>query len=57
MAGFDSVRDCAQAVADIIKNGVIPAGLEMMDAFAIEAAEDFAKPGYPIEAKHFFCVN
>ncbi len=51
MAGFDSVRDCAQAVADIIKNGVIPAGLEMMDAFAIEAAEDFAKPGYPLMAK------
>jgi glycolate oxidase len=51
MAGFDSVRDCADAVADIIKNGVIPAGLEMMDAFAIEAAEDFAKPGYPLDAK------
>ena len=26
MAGFDSVRDCANGVAEIIKNGIIPAG-------------------------------
>ncbi len=51
MAGFDSVRDCARAVASIIKIGVIPAGLEMMDKFAIEAAEDFARVGYPLDAQ------
>lgn len=51
MAGFDSVRECANSVADIIKAGVIPAGLEMMDSFAIEAAEGFAQVGYPIDAK------
>lgn len=51
MAGFDSVRECADAVANIIKAGVVPAGLEMMDSFAIEAAEDFVQVGYPKEAK------
>ena len=51
MAGFDNVRDCANTVAQIIKNGIIPAGLEMMDEFAIKASEDFARPGYPLEAK------
>lgn len=51
MAGFDSVRDCALAVTDIIKAGIIPAGLEMMDKFAIEAAQDFTKVGYPLEAQ------
>ncbi|WP_428087600.1 FAD-linked oxidase C-terminal domain-containing protein [Candidatus Thioglobus sp.] len=51
MAGFDSVRDCANAVTKIIKAGIIPAGLEMMDAFAIEAAEGFAKVGYPLDAQ------
>ena len=51
MAGFDSVRDCANAVAEIIRNGIIPAGLEMMDEFAIKASEDFARPGYPLESK------
>jgi len=47
MAGFDQVRDCANAISNIIEAGIIPAGLEMMDKFAIEAAEDFAKAGYP----------
>ena len=51
MAGFGSVRDCANAVADIIKNGIIPAGLEMMDEFAIEASEEFSRPGYPLGSK------
>ena len=51
MAAYDSVRDCANAVADIIKAGIIPAGLEMMDKFAIEAAEGFAQVGYPLDAE------
>ncbi|CZF82409.1 putative FAD-linked oxidoreductase [Grimontia celer] len=50
LAGFDSVENAANAVNDIIANGIIPAGLEMMDAYAIAAAEDFAKAGYPKEA-------
>ena len=51
MAGFSSVRDCANAVAEIIKAGIIPSGLEMMDKFAIEASEAFAHPGYPLDAE------
>jgi len=51
MAGFSSVRDCANAVAEIIKEGIIPSGLEMMDKFAIEASEAFAHPGYPLDAE------
>lgn len=47
LAGFDKARDCANAVADIITAGIIPAALEMMDKFAIEAAEDYAQVGYP----------
>ncbi|HFC91576.1 MAG TPA: FAD-binding oxidoreductase, partial [Leucothrix mucor] len=31
--------------------GVIPAGLEMMDNLAIQAAEDFAHTGYPVDAE------
>ena len=51
MAGFSSVRDCADTVAEIIKNGIIPSGLEMMDKFAIEASEAYAHPGYPLDAQ------
>jgi glycolate dehydrogenase FAD-linked subunit len=51
VAGYDSVRACANAVTNIIQAGIIPAGLEMMDSFAIEAAEDFAHAGYPKDAQ------
>ena len=47
LAGFDSVGAAAAAVADVIGGGLIPAGLEMMDRLALEAAEAFCKAGYP----------
>lgn len=50
MAGFDSVQKAGDAVAGIIGRGIIPGGLEMMDGFAIQAAEEFAHAGYPIDA-------
>jgi glycolate oxidase len=50
MAGFDCVEKAGNAVNHIIGAGIIPAGLEMMDALAIEAAEDFVNAGYPREA-------
>lgn len=51
MAAFQSVKACADAVTCVLKQGIIPAGLEMMDKFSIQAAEDFAKVGYPVEAQ------
>ncbi|WP_407333654.1 FAD-linked oxidase C-terminal domain-containing protein [Enterovibrio sp. 27052020O] len=51
VAGFDTVENAANAVNDIISQGIIPAGLEMMDSYAIQAAEDFAHAGYPKEAQ------
>lgn len=50
MAGFDNVRAAGTAVGSIISGGMLPAGLEMMDALAIQAAEDFAGAGYPRDA-------
>ena len=49
LAGFDSVRAAGDAVAAIIAEGVVPAGLEMMDKLATQAAEDFTGAGYPTE--------
>ncbi|MEP5567571.1 MAG: FAD-linked oxidase C-terminal domain-containing protein [Halioglobus sp.] len=51
MAGFDTVRAAGDAVGAVIAAGIIPAGLEMMDALAIQAAEDFAQAGYPKDAQ------
>ncbi len=50
MASFDEVEQAGEAVAAIIAGGVLPAGLEMMDQYAIRAAEEFAHAGYPVEA-------
>jgi glycolate oxidase len=51
LAAFTAVAPAADAVGAIIAEGLIPAGLEMMDALAIRAAEDFVHAGYPTEAQ------
>ncbi len=51
MAAFDNVISAGDAVAALIGQGIIPAGLEMMDHLAIKAAEDFVKVGYPTDAQ------
>ena len=50
MAAFDDVEKAGSAVANIIAEGIIPGGLEMMDKGCIQAAEDFVHAGYPLEA-------
>lgn len=50
MAAFDSVEAAGDAVGEVIAQGIIPAGLELMDKPAIVAAEAFAKCGYPTDA-------
>jgi glycolate oxidase len=50
MAAFGEVRRCADAVGAVIASGIVPAGLEMMDAPALRAAEAFARCGYPLDA-------
>lgn len=51
LVSFNDVAKAASAVANVIAAGVIPAGLEMMDKLAIQAAEDFAQAGYPRDAE------
>lgn len=50
LAAFDTTEAAGAAVGGVIAKGVIPAGLEMMDNFAIRATEDFAHCGYPVDA-------
>ncbi|HUW76817.1 MAG TPA: FAD-linked oxidase C-terminal domain-containing protein [Gallionella sp.] len=51
LAAFDDVGKAGEAVGSIIAAGIIPAGLEMMDRLAIQAAEDFVHAGYPRDAE------
>ena len=46
LIGFETSEAAGQSVADIIAAGIIPAGMEMMDRLAIQAAEDFVNVGY-----------
>ncbi len=50
LASFDDVRKASDAVAAIIAEGIIPAGLEMMDQPATRAVEDFVHAGYDLDA-------
>ncbi|MGI8308106.1 FAD-linked oxidase C-terminal domain-containing protein [Saccharopolyspora hattusasensis] len=47
LAGFPSTDEAGAAVSAIIADGVTPAAIEMMDALAIEAAEQAVQCGYP----------
>ena len=51
LAAFDDVEKAGRAVHDIIAAGIIPAGLEMMDKPAIQAAEDYVHANYPTQAE------
>jgi len=51
LAAYDDIEKAGEAVSDIISAGIIPAGLEMMDKLAIQAAEDFVHAGYPTDAE------
>ena len=57
LVGFDSAQEAGQAVSNIIAAGIIPAGMEMMDAPAINAAEDFVNVGYPRDAAALLIVE
>lgn len=50
MGVFDSVENAGDSVAEIIAEGIIPSGIEMMDNLAICAAEEFVQAGYPTDA-------
>jgi glycolate oxidase len=47
LVGFPTTDAAGAAVSAIIAAGVLPAAIEMMDALAIEAAEEAVQCGYP----------
>lgn len=57
LIGFPTSEQGGQCVADIIGAGIIPGGMEMMDAPAIRAAEDFVHAGYPLDVEALLIVE
>ncbi|TRL34461.1 FAD-binding protein [Methylosinus sporium] len=50
LLAFPTVEAGARCVGAIIAHGIIPGGLEMMDAATIGAVENFQPCGYPLDA-------
>ncbi len=57
LLGFATVDDGGRCVADVIAEGIIPAGMEMMDKPAIHAAEAFVNVGYPLDVEALLIVE
>ncbi|MDJ0508620.1 MAG: glycolate oxidase subunit GlcD [Crocosphaera sp.] len=58
LADFTSVEAAGNSVADIISSGVIPAGMEIMDNFCINAVEETVKTNcYPKDAAAILLVE
>ncbi len=57
LIGFATVEAAARTVGDIIRAGIVPAGMEMMDRPAIHAAEAFVAAGYPLDAAALLIVE
>ncbi len=50
MASFSDIESAGAAVASVIANGIIPAGLEMMDKAMTAAVDAFVHADYDLEA-------
>ena len=57
LIGFSDVAAGGDCVARVIAEGIVPAGMEMMDRAAIHAAEAFCGAGYPLDAEALLIVE
>ena len=48
VAFFDSTFEAGQAVSEVVRQGIVPGAIEMMDAATIRATEEMAHAGYPV---------
>jgi len=55
--GFPTIENGGKCVSEIISNGIIPAGMEMMDKALIHATDNFVKAGYPRDAESMLIVE
>ncbi len=57
LIGFPSSEQAGDCVGKIIGAGIIPAGMEMMDRYAIHAAEEFCHAGYPLDVEALLIIE
>ena len=54
---FDSVRQASSAVSAIVRAGIVPAALEMIDKQTIAAVEPVLHTGFPLDAEAVLIVE
>jgi glycolate dehydrogenase FAD-linked subunit len=57
LAAFRSIDAAGDAVSRIVAAGILPAAMEIMDRFTIQAAEEAYRPGYPDDADSVLLVE
>ena len=57
LVGFPSIEDAGNCVAEIIAEGCIPAGMEIMDKALTKATNDYSKAGYPTDAEAMMIIE
>jgi glycolate oxidase len=57
LVDFSSYETAGNTVANIIGEGIIPRGLEMMDTPAIQAVEAFVHAGYPTDVEALLIIE
>ncbi len=57
LIGFPTSENAGDCVGRIIGAGIIPGGMEMMDAPAIHAVEQFVHAGYPLDVEALLIVE
>jgi glycolate oxidase len=49
VAFFETTTHAGQAVSDIVGSGIVPGAIEMMDQLSIQASEQMAHAGFPLD--------
>jgi len=57
LLGFETSELAGDCVGQVISAGIIPGGMEMMDTFAIQAAEEFVHAGYPLDVEALLIIE
>jgi glycolate oxidase len=57
LIGFDQIEEAGACVAAVMGAGIIPAGMEIMDRLATQAAEVYVHAGYPLDVEALLLVE
>ncbi len=57
LACFSKVGDACRTVSDVIASGAVPAAMELMDRYTVEAVEAVVQAGYPQDAEAVLLIE